>query len=230
MATSARTAALRRVNDATYAQRVSLPQLLALSVVADGGRTLDDLELALQRDHTRATRAAGALERRGLVRSTIEPGGRHRRLLTITPAGVALLRLTRPDDDGPKETRAMTDEAELDESEDDGAEDAAEQDYGAEDDEETSGAPQTGRELVDMVLANPDMIAEMTDGELDAAGYVEWMTTASPREWAAACAESGWPVDVRPGYTDLPTELQVQHHRDVLADRLTRARERGDYL
>ena len=94
-----RPADLRRVVDATDAGGISLAQLFALALIGDGGGTLAALREGLARDHSRATRAAGALERRGLVRSTIEPAGKHRRLLTVTPAGIALLRLTQPDDE-----------------------------------------------------------------------------------------------------------------------------------
>jgi hypothetical protein len=61
---------------------------------------------------------------------------------------------------------------------------------------------------------------ELDDGEvIGAVEWLEWAATAPAGEWADACAATGWPVALRPGYSDLPEELRVAHHRDGLTSR-----------
>jgi hypothetical protein len=89
------------------------------------------------------------------------------------------------------------------------------EDEAADEDEE-----RTGRDVVARVLADPDAITEMTDGELDAGQWLHWAMTCSPREWAEACREVGWDPEVRPGQSDLPRDLQTQLMSDRLDERL----------
>ncbi len=77
-----------------------------------------------------------------------------------------------------------------------------------------------GREMVDEVLASDPEEFEAEHG-MSPEEYVHWMTTASPAEWRTAAEEAGWSSEEadreRPGYTELPVELQVERHRSNLA-------------
>jgi hypothetical protein len=81
--------------------------------------------------------------------------------------------------------------------------------------------PATPRDLVAAIIADPSLIgADMT-----AAEWAAWASTTSAESWKAACEEVGWPVELRPSYGDLPDELRLGHHVDVLNDRLARVQD-----
>ena len=55
--------------------------------------------------------------------------------------------------------------------------------------------------------------------EDEARAWIHWASTTTAAEWEAACRESGWPVEDRPGTTDFPIELQVDRLRSNLEQR-----------
>jgi hypothetical protein len=81
---------------------------------------------------------------------------------------------------------------------------------------------ETARELVAVVIANPDLLDGMEVGE-----WLRWAATCSPGEWRDAAAEAGWPEDVRPAVSDWPQDLQTQAISDRFDARLA-AIKRGE--
>jgi hypothetical protein len=81
---------------------------------------------------------------------------------------------------------------------------------------------ETARELVAVVIANPDLLDGMDVGE-----WLHWAASCSPGEWRDAAAEAGWPEDLRPAASDWPQDLQTQAISDRFDARLA-AIKRGE--
>jgi hypothetical protein len=60
----------------------------------------------------------------------------------------------------------------------------------------------SGPDVVALALANPATF----DG--DPEGWLAWASTADPVTWAAACAETGWPIESKPARNDLPVAMR----------------------
>jgi hypothetical protein len=85
---------------------------------------------------------------------------------------------------------------------------------------------QNGADLVGAIV-NEGWAQQVFEGQVDDIDVLLWMATTSAAEWANWCAASGHPVEIRPGWGDLPPSLQVQMTSDRL-DARREAIERGD--
>ncbi len=81
--------------------------------------------------------------------------------------------------------------------------------------------------IEDFVQAVYDSEAELTEAGETVAERLHWAATTSPEEWAAQCAATGWPVGVRPGYSDLPSDIKLESLRSSFNAEMERVRSRG---
>jgi hypothetical protein len=66
----------------------------------------------------------------------------------------------------------------------------------------------------------------LEDPDVDGLDYLGWACGgATPAEWMAAAREAGWPVDARPSFSDLPTEIRVALIQRGFDDKVAAARE-----
>ena len=103
---------------------------------------------------------------------------------------------------------------------------------GEESDEEAEEAPPlAGNQLREAVH---DFVVSALEGNvpdgMDPEGYLFWAARAPAAEWTAASRAAGHPEEVRPGYGDLPTELQVRWHRSNLERKMAELARTGRHL
>jgi hypothetical protein len=76
----------------------------------------------------------------------------------------------------------------------------------------------TGPEVAQLVLADPAWTANTG---LSPEAWLEWAATAPADEWAAACADLGWPVESRPSRNDWPVDMrwddEMERRREMIA-------------
>ncbi len=92
---------------------------------------------------------------------------------------------------------------------------------------EPSGPQPAVEDLIAAIYDSADELAEVDESP---ASRLHWMATCPPQEWAAACAETGWPESVRPGFVDLPREAQVESLRLSLEAEAERLARQGKYI
>jgi hypothetical protein len=74
------------------------------------------------------------------------------------------------------------------------------------------------------------LVGDVLSGAADPIHDLIWIATASPAEWREWAQASGVPEEARPGYADLPPEVQVEFHRQNLQRKAAELARTGRYL